>query len=237
MQLTEARRKVICAVDTSDLGEALSIVTRLNKYSAGFKVGHALTLPNGLSVIARLRDAGAERVFLDLKFHDIPNVVGLAVREAARYGVWMTTLHLSGCPAMVTAAVEEARSVSVEKAPLLVGVSVLTSLTAHDLRDYVGVARSLGDQVVALSKMGVDCGLDGVVCSVHEAQLVRPAIGEAIIVTPGIRPLEGEAHDQSRVADARAAMEAGADYMVVGRALTSAEDPEAALADLGFEIG
>ncbi|MES1227987.1 MAG: orotidine-5'-phosphate decarboxylase, partial [Armatimonadota bacterium] len=217
MKLSDARRKIICAIDTSDLTEAISTVQRLNPYAAAFKIGHALTLPNGLSIIARLRDAGAERIFLDLKFHDIPNVVGLAVREAARYGAWMTTLHLGGGKAMVTAAVEEARSVSVEKAPLLVGVSVLTSLSEQDLHEDLGIGRSLEAHVVGLSRMGVGFGLDGVVCSVHEAAFVRPVIGDAVIVTPGIRPSEGDTHDQSRVANAKQAMEEGADYMVIGR--------------------
>ena len=236
MKLSDARRKVICAIDTSNLNEAISTVARLQTYSAAFKIGHALTLPHGLSVIARLRDAGAERIFLDLKFHDIPNVIGLAIREAARHGAWMTTLHLSGGPAMLTAAVEEARSVDVERAPLLVGVSVLTSLSEATLRGDLGVGRCLEAHVVALSKMGVDCGLDGIVCSPHEAALVRPEIGDAVIVTPGIRPRERVDDDQTRVADAKQAMKAGADYMVIGRPLTAAENPEEALVKLGFEF-
>lgn len=236
MTISEARRRVICAIDTSDLSEALSIVSRTKPFAAAYKIGHALTLSNGLSVIAKLRDAGADRVFLDLKFHDIPNVIGLAVREATRYGAWMTTLHLSGGPAMVTAAVEEAKSVEADRAPLLVGVSVLTSLSEHQLNHDLGVGRSLEEHVMALSSMGVGCGLDGVVCSVHEATKVRAAIGDGVIVTPGIRPASGDTHDQTRVADAKAAMEAGADYVVVGRALTSADDPAKALVELGFSL-
>ncbi len=229
------KRKIICALDTGDLGEARETVRRLAPYSAAFKVGHALTLQNGLDVVDRLRDEGAERVFLDLKFHDIPNSVGRAVREATKRGVWMMTLHISGGPAMVTAASEEAKANGPDKAPLLVGVSVLTSLDQHVLTDHLGIGRTIEEHMVYLSKLGVDCGLDGVVCSVHEIAAIREAIGHKVIVTPGIRPAHGDRHDQQRVGDARSALEAGADYLVIGRALTDAADPVQALADLGLE--
>lgn len=229
------KRKIICALDTGDLDEAIDTVRRLAPYSSAFKVGHALTLKGGLDVIGRLQDVGAERVFLDLKFHDIPNSVGRAVREATKRGVWMLTLHISGGPAMVTAASEEARSSGPDKAPLLIGVSVLTSLDQHTLTDHLGVQRSIEQHMVYLSKLGVDCGLDGVVCSVHEIEPIRQAIGHKVIVTPGIRPAHGDRHDQQRVGDAKTALDSGADYLVIGRALTSAEDPVRALADLGLE--
>lgn len=230
------KRKIICALDTGDLAEARDMVRRLSHFAGAFKVGHALTLQHGLDVVDVLRDDGAERIFLDLKFHDIPNTVGRAVREAANRNVWMMTLHIAGGPAMVTAAVEEAKCHAPSKAPLLIGVSVLTSLDQHVLTDHLGVKRSIEDHVVYLSKLGTDCGLDGVVCSVHEVKAVREAIGRKIIVTPGIRPLHGETHDQSRVGDAKSAFDAGSDYLVIGRALTSTDDPVTALIDLGIEI-
>ncbi|MBX3111781.1 MAG: orotidine-5'-phosphate decarboxylase [Fimbriimonadaceae bacterium] len=230
------RHKIICALDTGDLDEALSTVKRLKQFCGAFKIGHGLTLPHGLDVIDRLRDAGAERVFLDLKFHDIPNSVAIGVREAAKRGVWMLTIHLSGGPAMVTAAVEEARAHAIDEAPILVGVSVLTSLNEHDLHDYLGTPRSVIEHMSVLSGMGVNCGLDGVVCSVHEAREIRAHIGHGVIVTPGIRPAHGETNDQRRVGDGRAAIEAGADYMVIGRALTSHSDPVRALAELGLDV-
>lgn len=228
------RRKIICAIDTADLELAQQIVKRLHKFVGAFKVGHALTLPHGLDVIDRLQDVGAERIFLDLKFHDIPNSVARGVREAARRGVWMTTVHLSGGPAMLSAAVEEAHAYAENEAPCLVGVSVLTSIDEVTLQQVLGVSRTLEDHMVLLSKMGIDCGLDGVVCSVHEASLLRKELGHAILVTPGIRPAEGKTHDQKRVGDAKAALSGGADYLVIGRVLTDALNPEDALRGLGL---
>ncbi|MCW5939151.1 MAG: orotidine-5'-phosphate decarboxylase [Fimbriimonadaceae bacterium] len=228
------RRKVICAIDTGDLSEALSIVRRVGHLVGAFKIGHALTLPHGLNVIETLREAGADRIFLDLKFHDIPNSVALGVREAARHGAWMTTLHLSGGPAMLTAAVEEAREYAAETAPLLIGVSVLTSLDEACLHNDLGVGRSLEDHMLCLSQMGIACGLDGVVCSVREVPMLRRELGHAVIVTPGIRRPVDPSHDQQRTGDAQAALRGGADYLVIGRVLTDAPDPSAALASLGL---
>ncbi len=228
-------RKVICALDTPDLIEALKTVRKLSNKVGAFKIGHGLTLPYGLDVIAKLQDAGAERIFLDLKFHDIPNSVALAVAEATKRGIWMMTLHIAGGPAMMTAACEEANAYEVDKAPLLVGVSVLTSIDEHMLQTHLGVTRSLEEHMVALSKMALDFGLDGVVCSAHEIKAIRQAIGQkGIIVTPGIRLSTGEVHDQKRVASAMDALANGADYLVIGRALSDAEDPEAVLEQFGL---
>ncbi len=228
-------RKVICALDTGDVLEAIRIVRRLAPRITRFKIGHALTLPCGLDVIAQLQDAGAERIFLDLKFHDIPNSVALAVREAARHRVWMMTLHIAGGPAMMTAAVEEARSFGDEQAPNLVGVSVLTSLDQHVLTDHLGIQRSIEDHMVYMSRLAIDCGLDGVVCSTNEVAAIRQAIGHGIIVTPGIRLTNADSHDQKRVGTAAEALRSGADYLVMGRALMDSEDLDATLAAFGFE--
>jgi orotidine-5'-phosphate decarboxylase len=228
-------KKVICALDTHDLNEAIETTRRLAPYVGAFKVGHALTLPNGLEVIDRLRDAGADRVFLDLKFHDIPNSVALAVCEAARRGVWMMTLHISGGPAMLTAAVEEAKACLEDKRPLLVGVSVLTSIDQHILTQNLGVTRSLEDQMVALSRMAIDYDLDGVVCSPNEVTAIRSAIGHnGVIVTPGIRLPNADLHDQKRVGEAKKAIEHGADYLVIGRALIQSPDIEKTFAEMGL---
>lgn len=228
-------RKVICALDVADLDEALSVTRKLVDIVGAFKIGHALTLNHGLDVIPRLQDAGATRIFLDLKFHDIPNSVALAVREAAKRGVWMMTLHISGGPAMMTAAVEEANSTTDSEPPLLVGVSLLTSLDQHMLTDHLGVGRSIEDHMTYLSKLAVDCGLDGVVCSAHEVRSIRYAVGRhGIIVTPGIRLNNAEAHDQARVGDAATALADGADYLVIGRALISNPDPASAMRQFGF---
>lgn len=231
-------KKVICALDTGNLEEALAITRRLSPFVGAFKVGHALTLPNGLEVIDRIQDAGASRVFLDLKFHDIPNSVALAVREAVRHRVWMLTLHIAGGPAMMTAAVEEASFVNELDRPLLMGVSVLTSLDQHVLTDHLGVGRSLEEHMLYLSQLAIDCGLDGVISSAHEAKAIRNQLGhDGIIVTPGIRaPQTGNAHDQKRVGTAQQAFSDGADYVVIGRALTACDDVEKALTELGFDL-
>lgn len=227
------KHRIICALDTGDLEVALASVRKLREFCGAFKIGHALTLPNGLEVIDRLQDAGAERIFLDLKFHDIPSSVGIAVREAAKHKVWMMTLHLSGGPAMLSAAAEEAKMVTVSDRPLLVGVSVLTSMDEKTLNDDLGVGRTIEEHMVHLSELGMRAGIDGVVCSVHEAAALRATLPhQAVLVTPGIRANHGESHDQTRIGDGRDAIAAGADYMVIGRALTEAADPEQALNDL-----
>ena len=228
-------RKVICALDTHDLGEALRITQRLAPYVGAFKIGHSLTLSHGLDVVARLQDVGANRIFLDLKFHDIPNSVALAVGEAARRGVWMMTLHLSGGPAMIAASVAEARAWSEGTGPMLIGVSVLTSLDQATLTNHLGINRTIEEHMVALSQMGVDNDLDGVVCSAQEVKAIRKAIGNRVIVTPGIRLPNTDVHDQKRTGEASQALADGADYLVIGRALTSSPDPEETLRLLGFE--
>ncbi len=228
-------KKIISALDTHDLDEAIRMVKRLSPYVGAFKVGHGLTLSHGLDVLDRLRDAGASRIFLDLKFHDIPNSVAIAVGEAARRGVWMITLHISGGPAMLAASVAEAREWSEGSGPLLVGVSVLTSLDQHVLTDHLGIQRSIEDHMVYMSKLAVDMDLDGVVCSPHEVKAIRSAIPhDRCIVTPGIRLADGETHDQKRFGTANQVLADGADYLVIGRALSYCEDPEATLAKLGF---
>ncbi len=227
-------RQVICALDTGDLQEALRITKRMSKYVSSFKIGHALTLPHGLEVVDRLKEAGAERIFLDLKFHDIPNSVALAVREATRHGVWMMTLHITGGPAMIQAAVEEAKECSIEKRPLLIGVSVLTSLDQHTLREHLGVERDLEEHMIHLSRLGMDYELDGVVCSPHEVKAIRRAIGHGVIVTPGIRLPGAAIHDQVRTGDAATTLQDGANYLVIGRALIGSEDPDATLQSFGF---
>lgn len=227
-------RKIICALDTPNVEEAVRTIKLLAPYVGAFKIGHALTLPYGLDVVDRLHDAGAQRIFLDLKFHDIPNSVALAVREAARRQVWMMTLHINGGPAMLSAAVEEARALDEDSRPLLVGVSVLTSLDQHTLTDTLGVNRTIEDHMVLLSKMAMDVDLDGVVCSAQEISAIRAAIGHhGVIVTPGIRLPNGAVHDQRRVGDAHTALADGANYLVIGRALTESPDAVKTLESLG----
>jgi orotidine-5'-phosphate decarboxylase len=226
---------VICALDTSDLFEAVTLVKRLSPYVGAFKIGHALTLPHGLHVIGKLQDAGATKIFLDLKFHDIPHVVGLAVAEAARYGAWMTTMHTSGGPEMMGEAVRSISHLAPDQRPILLGVSVLTSLSEETLNGKLGVSRSLPVHMAGLARLGVESGLDGLVCSPHEISLLRTELGpDPAIVVPGIRAAGADTQDQNRVASAQDALESGATYLVIGRPLTGAADPEAALMALGL---
>jgi len=227
-------RQIICALDTGDLEEARRITTRLSPYVRAFKIGHSLTLQHGLDVVPRLQDAGARRVFLDLKFHDIPNTVALAVREATKRGVWMLTLHIAGGRAMMTAAVEEAGALGAEQAPLLMGVSVLTSLDQKFLTEDLAIGRSVEDHMIALSRLAMECELDGVVCSPEEVSAMKKVIGHGCIVTPGIRLADSDTHDQKRTGTAQQALEDGADYLVVGRVLMGAPEPEAVLQKMGL---
>ena len=226
---------LIAAIDTPDISEALETVHRLRDIVFAFKIGHALVLPNGLGIIDTLRDAGAHRIFLDMKFHDIPNSVALGVYEAAKHGVWMMTVHASGGTAMMAAAVEAVRDASPEIPPCLVAVTVLTSIDETTLSDQLGVERALQNQVLHLARRAVAADLDGVVCSGTDVEALRAELGhEPILVTPGIRASGAGADDQKRVSTGADALRSGANYLVVGRALTGASDPEKALASLGL---
>lgn len=218
--------KIICALDTSDITLATQTVQRLAPRISRFKVGHSLTLAHGLDVIQRLQDAGASHIFLDLKFHDIPNTVALAVAEAAKRNVWMTTLHtVGGAEMMRTAA-------NVPDRPLLMGVSVLTSLDEDALRS-IGVEKSVEAHMTSLAKLAIAQGIDGLISSPHEVPSLRSELGpEPLIVTPGIRLEGGATHDQKRIATPRASLDAGASYLVIGRALTEAEDLDETLTKL-----
>ncbi len=210
--------QIICALDTSDLETATQTVQKLSPHIKRFKIGHSLVLAHSLSVVATLQDAGAENIFLDLKFHDIPNTVALAVKEAAKYGVWMTTLHTAGGSEMMQAAAD------VPDRPLLMGVSVLTSLDDSELAQ-VGISRTMEDQMLRMSSLAIKCGIDGVISSPLEITSLRTSLGpKALIVTPGIRLPGGESHDQKRFATPHQAIADGASYLVMGRALTEAED-------------
>ena len=179
-------------------------------------------------------------VFLDLKFHDIPNTVAGAAREATRLGVFMFNVHASGGSAMMMAAAEGARAAAKEfsaRRPLVIAVTVLTSLDRSALGRELGVTSSVEGHVLHLCRLARDAGLDGNVASPNEIRAIRNAMGRAwAVVTPGVRPAGGEQHDQSRVATPRAAVEAGADYLVVGRPITGAPDPARAAAAILAEM-
>jgi len=193
------------------------------------KVGKELYTRCGPDILNELHKLGFE-VFLDLKFHDIPNTTAQAVGVAADMGVWMVNVHASGGRRMMEACAEKLSHYL--NAPLLIGVTVLTSMEREDLLD-LGIDAEPVDHVMRLAKLTKDCGLDGVVCSSHEVSQLKQTLGsEFQLVTPGIRPASAELGDQRRVMTPREALAAGSDYLVIGRPITKAEQPLAALEDI-----
>jgi len=226
-------KRIIVALDVADAEAALALAARLDPKRCRVKVGKELFVAAGPDVVRRLEERGYE-VFLDLKFHDIPNTVAGACRAAARLGVWMMNVHASGGEAMLRAAREAIESVV--RPPLLVGVTVLTSLTEADL-ERVGYAGSVIENVERLARLSRACGLDGVVCSAEEAPLVRKATGEDfVLVTPGIRPGGEGADDQARVVTPPEAIRRGANYLVIGRPITHSPDPGAVLESIAESL-
>jgi orotidine-5'-phosphate decarboxylase len=209
-----------------DAEQAVALAARLDARLCRVKVGKELFVAAGPAVVARLQERGFE-VFLDLKFHDIPNTVAGACRSAARLGVWMLNVHASGGEAMMRAAREAVAGVS--RPPLLIGVTILTSLADARLAQ-VGFSGSAEENVVRLARLTHASGLDGVVCSAHEAPAIRKATGAGfLLVTPGVRLPEGDKGDQSRVVTPEEAIRLGADYLVIGRSITDSPDPAATL--------
>jgi orotidine-5'-phosphate decarboxylase len=229
------------ALDVPSLDEAESLLARLEGLVTGCKIGSQLFTAAGPAAIERARKRGF-RVFLDLKYHDIPNTVGAAVREATRHGVFMLNLHASGGLAVMRAGAEAAAKAARDFAmprPLCVGVTVLTSLDRTTLHREVGVPSSVEAHVLHLAGVAREAGLDGCVASAHEISSLRLAMGPAwIIVTPGIRPASGEERrdDQVRIATPRRALAAGASYLVVGRPITGARDPAVAASAILAEL-
>lgn len=218
--------KIIVALDYPDATSALNLVTRLDPTLCRLKVGMELFTVAGPKLVENLMQKGFE-VFLDLKFHDIPNTVKQACRAAAELGVWMVNVHALGGRRMMMAAKEGLSAYP--KAPKLIAVTVLTSMSQEDL-DYLGIMDSPADMVVRLAKLSKDSGMDGVVCSAQEATLIRQHCGNGFcLVTPGIRLVDSATDDQSRVMTPSMAIKHGADYLVIGRPITRAADPLQAL--------
>ena len=225
--------KIIVALDYADAVSALALVARLDPALCRLKVGKELFTVAGPELVRALVARGFE-VFLDLKFHDIPNTVAAACRAAAGLGVWMVNVHASGGRRMMTAAQEALADLP--QRPLLIAVTVLTSMSAEDLRE-VGVADAPADQVLRLARLTQACKLDGVVCSAQEAAMLRAELGTDFrLVTPGIRPAGAEVGDQRRVMTPAEALRAGASDLVIGRPITAAPDPLAALKQIQLEI-
>ena len=223
--------KIILVLDVSSREEAMKLVRPLHEHVGMFKVGTQLFTAEGPSMVREIVDLGG-KVFLDLKFHDIPNTVAHGVLEAARLGVSMMTIHAAGGRAMMETVSKELAQKYGDRKPLVVAVTVLTSLNDVALLE-VGVERATAQQVVGLAQLAENCGIDGVVCSPQEIQLVRSAVRRSFkIVAPGIRMPGQSANDQQRLATPREALGAGADYIVVGRAVTADPDPKRALETL-----
>jgi orotidine-5'-phosphate decarboxylase len=230
---------VIVALDVPTAKAALALAETLRGAVGGFKIGKQLFTGEGPSIVRRLAEKG-DRVFLDLKYHDIPNTVGGAVVSAVVTGAWMVNVHAGGGRAMMTAAAEAAIAASAgirRERPLVIGVTVLTSLNDAALAE-VGVQSSARDQVVRLAKLAQDSGLDGVVASPLEIKDIRAACGDKfLIVTPGIRPPSQQGKDdQVRTLGPVEALEAGANYLVIGRPIIAAPDPRAAAEEIAAAL-
>ena len=225
--------RIIVALDHANPQDALGFAGRVDPTRCCLKVGKELFTRAGPVVVERLV-AKSFSVFLDLKYHDIPNTVAGACRAAADLGVWMVNVHAQGGRRMMEAAKEAVADLV--QPPRLVAVTVLTSLGRDDLID-VGLSGTPLDNVVRLAKLASNAGLDGVVCSPHEIKALRRTLSQRFtLVTPGIRPAGAETQDQKRVMTPAEAVERGADYLVIGRPITRAEDPMAALASIEAEI-
>lgn len=218
---------VVVALDYANRDSALAFVDRIDPRDCRLKIGKEMFTLFGPQLVRDLHQRGFE-LFLDLKFHDIPNTAAHAAAAAADLGVWMVNVHASGGARMMSAA-REALVPFGKEAPLLIAVTVLTSMEASDLAD-IGITASPAEHAERLARLTQQCGLDGVVCSAQEAVRFKAELGQAFkLVTPGIRPTGSEAGDQRRIMTPPDAQRAGVDYMVIGRPITQAADPAQAL--------
>lgn len=226
--------RIIVALDYPDAASALALVARLDPALCRLKVGKELFTVAGPQLVEQLQKRGFE-VFLDLKFHDIPNTTAQACKAAAALGVWMVNVHASGGRRMMEAA-RDGLSGFVRR-PKLIAVTVLTSMAQQDLQE-LGITVSPAEQVLRLAALAQASGMDGVVCSAQEAAMLRKQAGaDFCLVTPGIRPADAAADDQSRIMTPRAALQNGSSYLVIGRPITKADDPLLALQKISEETG
>ena len=234
----DIRNPIFVAIDTPDRDHARDLARRIGGSAGGIKLGLEFFSANGPEGVRDVM-SGHDNLFLDLKYHDIPNTVAGAVRAAVRLRPAIVNVHAAGGPAMMRAArqaaEEEAGRLGVQR-PLVVAVTVLTSIDAGDL-ESVGQKGPVREQVVRLARLARDCGLDGVVCSPHEIAAIREACGpEPTLVVPGIRPAGAAMSDQKRVMTPAEALEAGADWLVIGRPITAAADPAAAARRIAADL-
>ncbi len=224
---------IIVALDFPTRDAALALASWLDPAQCRVKVGKELFTSSGPSVVEKLHRQGFE-VFLDLKFHDIPNTTAMAVKAAAELGVWMVNVHCSGGLRMMAACREELEKINGPR-PLLIGVTVLTSMEQSDLAG-IGLDIAPAQQVLRLAALATQAGLDGLVCSAQEAVALKAAHPQLQLVTPGIRSAGSAADDQKRILTPRQALAAGSDYLVIGRPISQAENPAAALAAIVAEL-
>ena len=234
-----AKEKIIVALDVETADDAREIIAELRDTVGAFKIGSQLFTAAGPSFVRELTEAGI-KIFLDLKFHDIPNTVANAAVEAARLGVWMLNVHTLGGSEMMKRTAEEVRGVCEKEnlaKPLVIGVTILTSSNDATLAE-VGINAKVEVEVERLATLAADCGLDGVVASPHEAEALRKAVTDPdfLIVTPGIRPRSATKDDQKRVKTVAEAIESGSDYLVIGRPIIEAADRARAVQEIIREI-
>jgi len=226
--------KIIVALDFPSQDPALALADQLDPAKCRLKVGKELFTRSGPELVKSLQGRGFD-VFLDMKFHDIPNTTSAAVAAAADLGVWMVNVHASGGEKMMVACRERLESFGADK-PLLIAVTVLTSMSDADLAG-IGITDSAEAQVSRLAALTRNCGLDGVVCSAQEAPRLKAEQGADFqLITPGIRPLSADKGDQQRIMTPTDALKAGSDYLVIGRPITQASDPLAALEAIHAEV-
>ncbi len=225
--------RIIVSLDYPEPSTALDLVQRLDPALCRLKIGKELFTRSGPALVEKMINAGFS-VFLDLKFHDIPNTVAGACRAAADMGVWMVNVHASGGRKMIMAAREAIEAAP--RRPILIAVTVLTSMADPDLAE-TGVSSSVDEQVLRLARLSVSAGADGVVCSAREVSLLRENIKQpCYLVTPGIRPKGADINDQIRIVTPADAIRAGSDYLVIGRPITQAVDPLQALMQIRDEV-
>lgn len=227
--------RVIVALDFADAEQALALVDTLSPELCRLKVGKELFTIAGPDLVRALTGRGFD-VFLDLKFHDIPNTVHKAVTAACRLGVWMVNVHAMGGSAMLRAAREAVMEHTGERMPLLVAVSILTSTDPQGLQE-IGINKTVEQAVLDLSALAIDAGLDGMVCSAQEVKSLRARFGDhPVLVTPGIRPAGSSRDDQHRIMTPQRAIELGSSYLVIGRPVTQHPDPAAELARINRSL-
>jgi orotidine-5'-phosphate decarboxylase len=217
------KKNIVVALDFDNKADALALIDRLDPSLCRLKIGKEMFTHFGPTFVTEVQNKGFD-VFLDLKFHDIPNTVAKAVKAAADLGVWMVNVHASGGSKMMQAARDILKPYG-NKAPLLIAVTVLTSMSEDDLQD-LGITKSPEQQVDFLAGLAHKAGMDGVVCSAQEATMLKQNYGADFkLITPGIRTADASVDDQKRIMTPKKAVSAGSDYLVIGRAITNAENP------------